>query len=71
VQYRFAFWLSKSGIRHRVSVHSLRHTFATLPYRESGDLLLVNRALGHRDIRTTQRNVHVEDRRRSRALNRL
>jgi len=39
--------------RHRLSVHSLRHTFATLLYRKSGDLLLLNRALGHRDIRTT------------------
>jgi site-specific recombinase XerD len=60
-----------SGIRRRMSVHSLRHTFATLLYAETGDLLLVNRALGHRDIRSTQRYVHVEDRRLVDALNRL
>lgn len=55
VQYRFAFWLSRSGLRRRISVHSLRHTFATLLYHATRDLLLVSRALGHRDIRTTQR----------------
>ena len=33
--------------------------------------MLVNRALGHRDVRTTQRYVHVDDRRLVRALNRL
>jgi integrase/recombinase XerC len=63
VQYRFAFWLARSGIRRRMSVHSLRHTFATLLYSATGDLLLVSRALGHRDIRTTQRYAHVEEHR--------
>lgn len=71
VQYRFTFWLSRSGIRPRMSVHSLRHTFATLLYQATGDLLLVTRALGHRDIRSTQRYAHVEDRCLIHALNRL
>jgi len=71
VQYRFAFWLARSGIRQRMSVHSLRHTFATLLYRPTGDLPLVNRALGHRDIRSTQRYAHIEDRRLVQARNRL
>lgn len=61
VQYRFTFWLTPSGICQRCSVHSLRHTFATLLYRATGDLLLVSRALGHRDIRATLRYAHVED----------
>lgn len=71
VQYRFAFWLSRSGIRQRISVHSLRHTFATLLYHATRDFLLVSRALGHRDIRATQRYAHVEDRWLVHALNRL
>lgn len=71
VQYRFTFWLSHAGIRRRLSVHALRHTFATLLYRATGDLLLVNRALGHRDIRSTQRYAHVEDDRLVKALDRL
>jgi len=71
VQYRFAFWHARSRIGQRVSVHSLRHTFATLLYRATGDLLLVSRALGHRDIRSTQRYAHVEDPQLVHALNRL
>ncbi len=69
--YRFTFWLRRSGIRRRMSVHALRHTFATLLYRTSGDLLLVSRALGHRDIRTTQRYVHIDDPWLVRAINQL
>jgi integrase/recombinase XerC len=71
IQYRFAFWLSRAGIRRKMSVHSLRHTFATLLYRATRDLLLVSRALGHRDIRTTCRYAHTDDRWLVRALNRL
>lgn len=71
VQYRFGFWLTRSGIRRRMSVHSLRHTFATLLYRATGDLLLVSRALGHRDIRTTHRYAYIEDRLLVGAVNRL
>jgi integrase/recombinase XerC len=71
VQYRFTFWLRRSGIRRRMSVHALRHTFATLLYRTSGDLLLVSRAPGHRDIRTTQRYVHIDDPWLVRAINQL
>lgn len=36
-----------------------------------GDLLLVGRALGHRDVRSTQRYAHVEDRLLVSAVNRL
>lgn len=71
VQYRFAFWLTRSGIRQRISVHSLRHTFGTLLYRATRDLLLVSRALGHRDIRSTHRYAPVEDRQLVRAMDRL
>jgi integrase/recombinase XerC len=53
-----------------MSVHS-RHTFATLLYRSTRDLLLVSRALGHRDIRTSARYAHTNDRWLVRALNRL
>jgi integrase/recombinase XerC len=63
IQYRFAVWVAASRIEPRISVDSLRHTFGTLLYRATGDLLLVSRALGHRDIRSTQRYAHVAERR--------
>ncbi len=54
--------------RITASVHSLRHTFATQLYRRTGDLHLVQRALGHRQITTTEIYAKVSDSRLQRAL---
>ena len=39
----------------------LRHTFATRLYDKTGDLYLVQRALGHRQITTTEVYARVSD----------
>ncbi len=44
----------KAGIKKDVYPHLLRHTFAADLYQETGDLRLVQKALGHRDISATQ-----------------
>ena len=36
--------------RLRISFHSLRHTFGTHVYENSGDLYLTQKALGHRTM---------------------
>lgn len=41
--------------------HVLRHTFATRYYHRHRDLAGLQRLLGHADIRTTMRYVHVAD----------
>ena len=61
VQYRFKTWLDRAGISKNASVHSTRHTFATRLYRHTKDLRLVQRALGHRFLSTTQVYLHVAD----------
>jgi site-specific recombinase XerC len=53
VQRRFEVWLARAGIRSRYSPHSLRHTFAMGLYGKTGDVLLVQAALGHRAISST------------------
>lgn len=52
-QRRFDEWLRHSGIRGRYSPHSLRHRFETALYERTGDVLVVQAALGHRAISWT------------------
>jgi integrase/recombinase XerC len=61
IQLRFARWFREAGIDRPVSLHSLRHTFATRLYEKTGDLHLVQRALGHRQITTTEIYARVGD----------
>jgi site-specific recombinase XerD len=61
IQLNFARWLVQAGITRPFSIHSLRHTFATRLYRRTGDLYLVQRALGHRQITTTEVYAKVSD----------
>jgi integrase/recombinase XerC len=70
VQLRFAQWCREEGIDRSVSVHSLRHTFATRLYQKTGDLYLVQRALGHRQITTTEVYARVSDHALQRAVSR-
>jgi integrase/recombinase XerC len=71
IQLRFHHWLKKAGITHHLTVHSTRHTFATNLYRQSRDLRLVQTALGHRHISTTEIYAQVEDKTLRRALEKL
>jgi site-specific recombinase XerD len=71
VQLRFKHWLDKAGIERHLTVHSTRHTFAMNLYRKSGDLRLVQTALGHKHISTTEIYARVEDKALRRALERL
>ncbi len=71
IQLRFHHWLRKAGIKRHLTVHSTRHTFAMGLYRQSGDLRLVQTALGHRHISTTEIYARVEDKALRRALEKM
>ncbi len=71
VARRLDHWLRAARIDKKLSPHALRHTFATHLYSRTGDILVVQRALGHRDLSTTQVYTHLVDDALEEALERL
>ena len=51
----------KAGIKKHITTHSLRHTFASDLLRETKNLRIVHKALGHADISSTQIYTHIVD----------
>lgn len=62
VQHRIDHFLREAGFDTSVySTHKLRHTAATLMYKEGVDIRTLQRILGHSSLATTQIYTHVED----------
>lgn len=62
IQHRIELHLLNAGFDTKVySTHKLRHTAATLMYKEGVDIRTLQKILGHTSVATTQIYTHVED----------
>ena len=59
IQQLFSQAKFKAGISKAVGVHSLRHSFATHLLEKGTDIKYIKDILGHFNIRTTERYLHV------------
>lgn len=54
-------YAEQAGLNNQVTVHSLRHTFATLLLRKGVSLSSIQKLMNHKSIETTSRYLHLLD----------
>jgi site-specific recombinase XerD len=68
LRWTFSQALQKSGIQKQVSLHSLRHSFASHLLSIGTDLFTIQKLMGHDDIRTTMVYLQINHQLREKKL---
>jgi len=71
IQKRFKHWVKAAGIKRAYSIHSARHTYGTMLYRETKDLRMVQKQLGHSSCQVTEVYADVLNEDTEKAVNAL
>jgi len=58
---KYMVYAMQAGIIKPGSVHSLRHSFATHLIDKDTDVTMIQRLLGHNDLKTTLRYLHTSN----------
>lgn len=64
-------WLERAGLDGSITFHSFRHSFASNLINSGVELLVVQKLLGHVDMKTTLIYTHVNNNTKINALNKL
>ncbi|MVM39494.1 tyrosine-type recombinase/integrase [Spirosoma sp. HMF3257] len=57
------------GIDFKIKTHTARHTFGTLFIEMGGDVVTLKDYMGHRDLGTTMKYVHISEKRKKEKIN--
>ena len=68
---RLKLWAISAKVNKTVTLHTARHTFATLMLTKGADVYTVSKLLGHSDIATTQVYAKIIDKKKIEAVNLL
>lgn len=64
-------WAQRAGIEKAVTLHTARHTYATMLLTKGADLYTVSKLLGHSEVATTQIYAKIVDSKKVAAVNLL
>jgi integrase len=64
-------WAKKAGIEKNICYHMSRHTFATMELTMGGDLYVISKLMGHKEIATTQVYADIINKKREETVDLL